>query len=55
MNPRERVMAALNLQEPDKVPIDCGGTQDSSLTLVANDRFKEYQHIDQGGNSSPAR
>jgi uroporphyrinogen decarboxylase len=49
MKPRERVLTALNHQEPDKVPIDCGGTQVSSLTLVANDRFKEYQHIDQGG------
>jgi len=49
MNPRQRVLAALNHQEPDLVPIDCGGTQVSSLTLVANDRLKEYLHIDQGG------
>jgi uroporphyrinogen decarboxylase len=49
MKPRERVLAALNHQEPDLVPIDCGGTQVSSLTLVANDSLKEYLHIDQGG------
>jgi uroporphyrinogen decarboxylase len=49
MKSRERVLTALNHQEPDMVPIDCGGTQVSSLTLVANDRLKEYLHIDESG------
>lgn len=49
MNPREGVLTALNHQEPDMVPIDCGGTQVSSLTLVANDRLKAYLHVHQSG------
>jgi uroporphyrinogen decarboxylase len=49
MNPRERVLAALNHQEPDKVPIDLGGTQVTSLTLVANDNLKEYLNITDKG------
>jgi len=49
LKPRERVLAALNHQQPDKIPIDCGGTQVSSLTLVANDRLKDFLHINQNG------
>jgi uroporphyrinogen decarboxylase len=45
MNSRERVLAAVNHQEPDKVPIDLGGTQCSTLTVVANDNLKEYLNI----------
>ena len=49
MKPRERVWAALNHQEPDKVPLDLGATQVTSLTLVANDNLKEYLHSSVGG------
>ena len=49
MNSRERVLAAVNRQEPDKVPIDLGGTQCSTLTLVANDRLKAHLNIDTEG------
>lgn len=45
MNSRERVLAAVNHKEPDKVPIDLGGTQCSTLTAVGNEKLKEYLHI----------
>lgn len=35
MLPRERVRLALNHQEPDRIPIDLGGTLVSSITLQA--------------------
>ncbi len=51
MKPRERVITALNHKEPDKVPIDVGGTQVSTLTLTANDKLKEYLNIDKEGET----
>ena len=33
MNSRERVQLALNHQEPDRVPVDLGGTVVSSIAL----------------------
>lgn len=35
MTPRERVMAALNHQEPDRVPLDLGQATGDGITLVA--------------------
>ena len=35
MNPRERLIAALNHREPDRVPIDLGGTDVSSICVGA--------------------
>ena len=35
MNPRERVLLALNHQEPDRIPIDLGATIVSSITRRA--------------------
>jgi uroporphyrinogen decarboxylase len=51
MNSRERVLAAVNHCEPDRVPIDLGATQCSTLTLVANDRLKEYLHLEKEGET----
>jgi uroporphyrinogen decarboxylase len=45
MTSRERILAAVNHKEPDKVPIDLGGTQCSTLTLMANDKLKKYLNI----------
>ena len=36
MNPRERVLAALNHKEPDRVPIDCGGATTGIETEAYN-------------------
>ncbi len=35
MNSRERVMAALNHREPDRVPIDCSGHRSSGISAIA--------------------
>jgi len=36
MNHRERVLTALTHQEPDRVPIDFGGTVDTSINVTEN-------------------
>jgi len=50
MRPRERVLAALNHQEPDRVPLDCGGMRSTGITAVAYNRLKEHLGI-QGGEA----
>jgi len=39
---RERVLRALNHQEPDRVPLDLGGTHDSSIVVEGYDRLKAH-------------
>jgi len=41
MNSRERVLCALNHREPDRVPIDLGGTRQSGIAAAAYHRLKE--------------
>jgi len=41
MNHRERVLAALRHQEPDRVPIDFGGTGDSTMMAVTYQGFRK--------------
>lgn len=42
MNPRQRVMLALNHQEPDRIPIDLGATIVSSITKTAYVELKRH-------------
>jgi len=42
---RERVFATLNRREPDRVPIDCGGTICSTLTRSAHNAVKAHLGI----------
>jgi uroporphyrinogen decarboxylase len=42
MNPRERVLLALNHKEPDRIPIDLGATIVSSITKRAYIPLKEH-------------
>jgi uroporphyrinogen decarboxylase len=42
MNPRQRVFAALNHGEPDRVPIDLGGSDASGITAIAYNNLKSY-------------
>lgn len=42
MTSRERVLRALNHQEPDRVPLDLGGTHDSSIVVEGYDRLKAH-------------
>ena len=40
MTPRERVLAALNHRQPDKVPIDLGGHRSSGIAAIAYARLR---------------
>ena len=42
MTPRERVLLALNHQEPDRIPIDLGGTIVSSIAKSSYVALKQY-------------
>jgi len=42
MNSRERLLAALNHQEPDQIPFDLGSTQVTGIHIVAYQRLREY-------------
>ena len=46
MNSRERVEAAVNHQEPDRVPIDLGSIRASGISAVVYARLKERMGID---------
>jgi uroporphyrinogen decarboxylase len=46
MTHRERVLRALNHQEPDQVPIDLGGTYASSIALGAYTRLTRYLNLE---------
>ena len=49
MTSRERVLTALNHKEPDKVPIDLGGTICSTISATANEKLKKFMDIDKSG------
>ena len=42
MNSRERVLAALNHSEPDRVPVDLGGHRSSGIAAIAYHRLRNY-------------
>jgi uroporphyrinogen decarboxylase len=46
MTGRERVLAALNHQVPDRTPIDLGGTRDSSIVVEGYERLKAHFGIE---------
>ncbi len=46
MTPRERIIAALNHTEPDRVPVDLGATESTGLTAIAYNRFRNHLEID---------
>ena len=41
MTSRERVLAAINHKEPDRVPIDLGATPSSGISAIAHARLIE--------------
>ncbi|TFF86626.1 MAG: methyltransferase [Promethearchaeota archaeon] len=47
-NSRERVLASINHKEPDKVPIDLGGTTVTGISVYAYAKLKEYLGMDPG-------
>ncbi len=46
MNSRERVLCALNHQEPDRVPIDLGGTRQSGIAASTYHQLKQRLGLD---------
>ncbi|MBN1348653.1 methyltransferase [candidate division KSB1 bacterium] len=50
MTPRERVIAALNHQEPDKVPIDLGAMGSTGIMAIAYNQLKK--HLGMTGGST---
>ena len=42
MTPRERVLAALNHVEPDRVPVDLSGHRSSGIAAIAYPKLREY-------------
>jgi len=48
MTSRERVVAALRHEEPDRVPLDIGGTESSGLTGIACNSLRAHLGLPQG-------
>lgn len=48
MNSRERVVKALNHEEPDRVPIDLGAMGSSGISAIAYNRLKDHLGIESG-------
>ncbi|KXA91216.1 hypothetical protein AKJ63_01770 [candidate division MSBL1 archaeon SCGC-AAA259D18] len=46
MKPRERVLKAINLEKPDRIPIDLGSTNCTSMTVPPYEKVKEKLSID---------
>jgi uroporphyrinogen decarboxylase len=42
MNSRERIIAAINHQEPDRVPLDLGATPSSGISAIAYSNLMKY-------------
>ena len=45
---RERVLTALRHKEPDRVPIDFGGTRVSSIMAVTHAKLRKHMGLDHG-------
>ena len=43
MNSRDRVLQALNHQEPDRIPFDLGGTGLSTIHVTAYRNLRRYE------------
>jgi len=48
MTSRERILAAIEHREPDKVPVDLGSTPSSGISAIAYNRLKAYLRLDPG-------
>lgn len=48
MNSRQRVCAAINHKEPDRIPVDFGGHHSSGIMAIAYARLKKYLAIEEG-------
>lgn len=50
MTPRERVMASVNHQNPDSLPMDLGSNVSAGISGMAYGKLKEYLGITTGHN-----
>jgi uroporphyrinogen decarboxylase len=48
MNSRERIHAAINHKEPDRIPVDLGSTPSSGISVIAYNNLKKHLGIKQG-------
>lgn len=48
MTSRERILAAIEHREPDKVPVDLGSTPSSGISAITYNKLKAYLHLDSG-------
>lgn len=48
MNRRQRVLTTLRHQEPDRVPLDLGGTADSTMAAVAYRALRKHLGLGPG-------
>ena len=48
MTPRKRILAALNHQQPDHVPIDFGGHRSSGIMAIAYNKLKKHLGVESG-------
>lgn len=48
MNSRERVLASINHQSPDRVPIDIGATPSSGISVIAYNNLKKHLGLSGG-------
>ena len=48
MTSRERVLAAIEHKQPDKVPVDLGATPSSCISAIAYNNLKKHLGITQG-------
>ncbi len=48
MNSRERILAAIRHEEPDRVPIDIGGTGVTGVNLIAYGKLKRHLGLTEG-------
>ncbi|MCP4787015.1 MAG: hypothetical protein GY878_26075 [Fuerstiella sp.] len=50
MNHRERILAALNHEEPDRVPVDLGGSLATSIHISAYEKLKAFNGLNDPAN-----
>ncbi len=48
MNSRERILAAINHKDPDKIPVDLGSTPSSGISAIAYSNLKAHLDIQKG-------
>lgn len=54
MTPRQRVLDAIDHKEPDKIPIDLGGTICTTISATANKKLKNFMKIERRRDNHPS-